>query len=152
MNNKKRKKDKDLQSKNFQTEKRTLEELLFDLRKEKNWSYLNVIYELNKLGIFVDEKILKKWELGLEYPNTDVLYKFSEIYYFPVENFIMAKNNSYTEGMNSIHKTFIKWFCYFTGLSFKVGYVTFIIIIYGALIISFLYFIEMCNLFMESRK
>ena len=144
MNNKK--------SKDFQIEKRTLEELLFDLRKEKNWSYINVIYELNKFEVFVDEKMLKKWELGLEYPDTDVLYKFSEIYYFPVENFIMAKNNSYTEGMNSIHKTFIKWFCYFTGLSFKVGYVTFLIIIYGALIIAFLYFIEMCNLFMESRK
>ena len=144
MNNKK--------SKDFQIEKRTLEELLFDLRKEKNWSYINVIYELNKFEVFVDEKMLKKWELGLEYPDTDVLYKFSEIYYFPVENFIMAKNNSYTEGMNSIHKTFIKWFCYFTGLSFKVGYVTFLIIIYGALIIAFLYFIEMCNVFMESRK
>ena len=144
MNNKK--------SKDFQIEKRTLEELLFDLRKEKNWSYINVIYELNKFEVFVDEKMLKKWELGLEYPDTDVLYKFSEIYYFPVENFIMAKNNSYTEGMNSIHKTFIKWFCYFTGLSFKVGYVTFLIIIYGALIVAFLYFIEMCNLFMESRK
>ena len=143
MNNKKRKKNKDLQSKNFQTEKRTLEELLFDLRKEKNWSYLNVIYELNKFGIFVDEKILKKWELGLEYPDTDVLYKFSEIYYFPVENFIMAKNNSYTEGMNSVHKTFIKWFCYFTGLSFKISYATFFIILYGALIFAFLYF-EFC--------
>ncbi len=137
---------------NFQTEKRTLEELLFDLRKEKNWSYINIIQELNNLGISVDERQIKKWELGLEYPNTDMLYKFSTLYYFPVENFIMAKNNSYVEGMNSIHKTFIKWFCYFTGLSFKIGYATFFIILYGALIFAFFYFIEKCNLFMESRR
>ena len=151
MNNKKEK-AQDLQSKNSQTEKRALEELLFDLRKEKNWNYINIIQELNNFGIFVDEKIIKKWELGLEYPNTDILYKFSEIYYFPVENFIMAKNNSYTEGMNSIHETFIQWFCYFTGLSFKIGYISFFIILYGALILAFLYFVGMCNIFIESRK
>ena len=58
MNNKKE--IKDLQGKNFQTEKRTLEELLFDLRKEKNWSYINVIQELNNLGITTNEKIIKK--------------------------------------------------------------------------------------------
>ncbi len=137
---------------NSQIEKRTLEELLVDLRKEKNWSHFNVIQELNNFGISIDEKILKKWELGLEYPDTDVLYKFSEIYFFPVDNFIMAKNNSYAEGMNSIHKTFIKWFCYFTGFSFKICYVAFFVIVYGALIIAFLYFIAQCNLFMESRR
>ena len=152
LNKRKRKKINDLASDNLQLEKRTLEDLLFDLRKEKNWSYVNIIYELNNLGVFANEKIIRKWELGLEYPSTDILYKFSEIYYLPVENFIMAKNNSYTEGMNSIHKTFIKWFCYFTGLSFKIGYVTFFVVLYGALIFAFLYFIEMCNLFMESRK
>ena len=141
-----------LQNGNFQTEKRTLEELLFDLRKEKNWSYINIIQELNNLGISVNEKQIKKWELGLEYPDTDMLYKFSVLYYFPIENFIMAKNNSYVEGMNSIHKTFIKWFCYFTGLSFKISYATFFIILYGALIFAFLYFIEKCNLFMDSRR
>ena len=148
MNSKKEK----IQNKDFKIEKRTLEELLFDLRKEKNWSYINIIQELNNLGISTNEKIIKKWELGLEYPNTDILYKFSEIYYFPVENFIMAKNNSYTEGMNSIHKTFVKWFCYFTGLSFKIGYVIFFVILYSVLIFAFLYFIEMCNMFIESRK
>ena len=148
----KKEKIQNLQNKDFKIEKRTLEELLFDLRKEKNWSYINVIQELNNLGISTNEKMIKKWELGLEYPNTDILYKFSEIYYFPVENFIMAKNNSYTEGMNSIHKTFIKWFCYFTGLSFKIGYVIFFVILYSVLIFAFLYFIEMCNMFIESRK
>ena len=134
----KKEKIQNLQNKDFKIEKRTLEELLFDLRKEKNWSYINVIQELNNLGISTNEKMIKKWELGLEYPNTDILYKFSEIYYFPVENFIMAKNNSYTEGMNSIHKTFIKWFCYFTGLSFKIGYVIFFVILYCVLIFAFL--------------
>ena len=135
-----------------QLEKRTLEELLVDLRKEKNWSHFNVIQELNKLGVLIDEKILKKWEVGLEYPDNDVLYKFSELYYFPIENFFMAKNNSYAEGMNSIHKTFIKWFCYFTGLSFKICYAAFFVILYGALIIAFLFFVGNCNNFLESRR
>ncbi len=143
---------KKINNKELQIEKRTLEELLVDLRKEKHWTHINVIQELNNLGISVDDKTIKKWELGLEYPDTDVLYKFSELYFFPFENFIMAKNNSYAEGMNSIHKTFIKWFCYFTGLSFKICYAAFFIILYGALILAFLYFIENCNNFIESRR
>ena len=143
---------RNLQSNDLQVEKRTLEELLFDLRKEKNWSFINVIQELNNLGIFVDEKIIKKWELGLEYPDTDILYKFSELYYFPVENFIMAKNNSYTKGMNSIHKTFIKWFCYFTGFSLKFSYVLSYVLIYGALVLSFMFFVAKCNEFLALRR
>ncbi len=147
--NKEEKAEKD---ENLKIEKRTLEELLIDLRKERNWTQINVIQELNNLGVFVDEKIIRKWELGLEYPDNNTLYKFSELYFFPVENLIMAKNNSYSEGMNSIHKTFIKWFCYFTGLSFKLCYAAFFVILYGALIISFMYFINMCNFFIESRR
>ena len=131
---------------------KTLEDLLYNLRKDKGWSILNVVQELANLGVIVDEKIIRKWEAGLEYPNTDILYKFSELYYFPIENFIMAKNNSYSEGYNSIHKTFIKWFCYLTGFSLKFCYVAFYVLIYGALILSFMFFVAKCNDFLTLRQ
>ena len=57
------------------------------------------------------------------YPSLDEIYIISELYMFPAINLITAKNNSFKEGMDSIHYTFIKIFCYITGLSMKVGMV-----------------------------
>lgn len=122
-------------------EKKTIEVLLRELREQKGWSYYNVIEELNKLGVIVDEKKIKKWEVGLEYPDLDTIYKLSELYFIPSEDFIEAKNNSYEEGYNSIHMVFIKWFCYITGFTLKAGYIFFYVVIAIALIVSFLYFI-----------
>ena len=131
---------------------KTLEELLFDLRKDKDWSILNVVQELTALNVIVDEKTVRKWEAGLEYPDTDMLYKFSELYSFPIENFIVAKNNSFQVGYNSIHKTFIKWFCYFTGFSLTFGYVFSYVLIYGALVLSFMFFVAKCNEYLALRR
>ena len=39
----------------------------------------------------------------------------------PSKDIIKAKSNSFEEGYNSIHGTLIKWFCYLTGVSLKVG-------------------------------
>lgn len=103
------------EDKSTQLEKRSIEELLTDLRKEKNWSYIDVVQALSKMNVFVDEKMIKKWEIGLEYPDTNTLYKLSELYLIPATDFVTAKNNSYTKGSQAIHKTFIKWFCYITG-------------------------------------
>ena len=90
-------------------EKRTLEELLKDLREEKEWSYWDIVEKLNDLGIpLLDEKQIKKWELGLEYPELEIIYKLSELYVIPSEQFVMAKSNSLKEGMQAIHMTFIK--------------------------------------------
>ena len=87
----KNKKENSIKDKTAVVEERTIEELLEELRNKKNWSYIDVIEELSKLGVIVDIKTIKKWELGLEYPDTNILYKFSELYFFPAENFIMAK-------------------------------------------------------------
>lgn len=119
--------DKKAQSQNnendeIKLEKRTIEELLKNLREEKNWSYLNVMEELQKVGIVTDEKTIKKWEYGLIYPDSDTIYKLSEIYEFPSQKFIEAKNNSFQKGLKSVHMTFIKWFSYFTGISIKIAY------------------------------
>lgn len=136
----------------MEIETRTLEQLLKDLREEKNWTYLHIIEELNKLGLVVDEKRVKKWEIGLEYPDINEIYKLSELYFVPSDNFVMAKTNSYQEGLNSVHATLIKWVCYLTGFSLKIGYVAFYVFMAVALIGSLMFFIENVSEFKNVRK
>ena len=126
-------------------EEMTIEELLSNLRNKNNWTYLDVVQELSKLGVMLEEKTIKKWEIGLEYPELDMIYKLSELYYIPAENFITAKSNSYKKGYNYIHQKFIKWFCYLTGVSFKVAYVLMYAILFIALVWSFMFFIGNCK-------
>lgn len=133
-------------------ENRTIEELLKDLRKEKGWDYCNLVEELYKKNIVVDEKTVKKWEYGLEYPDLDIIYKLSEIYLIPSQNFVMAKNNSYKEGFETIHMEFIKRLCYITGISLKIGYIGMYIVIGVVLIWSLLFFIEKCNEYLLVRS
>ncbi|MFR8234125.1 MAG: hypothetical protein ACLVA2_06995 [Clostridia bacterium] len=120
----------------------TIEELLIKLREEKNWTYIHLMQELNKLGKVVKEKDLKKWELGLEYPNTETIYKLAQIYVIPSEIFINAKNNSFKKGNNLINLRLIKWICYFTGISLKIGYWVFMITLGLLLILSLWFFVD----------
>lgn len=133
-------------------ENRTIEELLKDLRKERGWDYCNLVEELYKKHIVVDEKTVKKWEYGLEYPDLDIIYKLSEIYLIPSQNFVMAKNNSYKEGFETIHMEFIKRLCYITGISLKIGYIGMYIVIGVVLIWSLLFFIGKCNEYLLVRS
>ena len=133
-------------------ETRTIEQLLRDLRQEKEWSYWNVVDELTRKGIILDEKTIKKWEYGLEYPDLDVIYKLSQIYSVPSENFVIAKNNSFKEGFETIHMEFIKRICYVTGISLKVGYIAMYVFIGLALIWSLLFFIGKCNEYLLVRS
>ena len=133
-------------------EKRTLEELLLELRNEKNWTYIHIVEKLQELGIATDEKQVKKWEIGLEYPNLDIIYKLSELYMVPSQTFIIAKSNSYEKGMSSIHVMLIKWFCYITGFSLTVGYIGLYVIIFGGLIYAFLFFLDNANRYMQVRQ
>ena len=79
-----------------------LEELLRNLREKNEWQYVNVVVKLAELGVMVNEKTIRKWEAGLEYPELDVIYKLSEIYNVPSKDFIDAKNNSYQQGLNAV--------------------------------------------------
>ena len=133
-------------------ETRTIEQLLRDLRQEKEWSYWNVVEELTRKGIILNEKIIKKWEYGLEYPDLDIIYKLSEIYSIPSENFVIAKNNSFKEGFETIHMEFIKRICYITGISLKVGYIGMYVVIGIALILSLMFFIGKCNEYLLVRS
>ena len=132
-------------------ETRILEEMLLDLRTQKGWTYIHIVEELQKLGISIEEKMVNKWELGLEYPDLDVIYKLSELYMVPSEKFITAKSNSYEKGMASIHMTFIKWFCYITGISIKIAYIGSNVVIALALMWALWFFIDKVNTFMEVR-
>ncbi len=136
----------------LKVEKRTLEQLLKDLREEKNWTYIHVVEELQELGVTVDEKKVKKWELGLEYPEIEQIYKLSELYFIPSDNFVMSKTNSYQEGLASVHATLIKWVCYFTGISLKIGYIGFYVIIAIAMIGALSFFIGNMNRVLELGK
>ena len=132
-------------------EKRTIEELLAQLREEKNWTYMHIVEKLQELEITINEKQVKKWEIGLEYPELDVIYKLSELYMVPSQTFIMAKSNSYEKGLASVHMMFIKWFCYITGFSIKVTYYGLFVILGLALIWSLNFFIGNVELFLEVR-
>ncbi len=136
----------------IKVEERTLEQLLKDLREEKQWTYMHVVQELNQIGLIVDEKKMKKWEIGLEYPELDEIYKLSELYFIPSEDFVTAKTNSYQEGLESIHATLIKWICYLTGISLKVGYIFFYLVIIVGTIGALWFFIDQLNVVMEKGK
>lgn len=133
-------------------ETRTIEQLLRDLRQEKNWSYWNVVDELTRKGIILNEKIIKKWEYGLEYPDLDIIYKLSEIYSVPSQDFVTAKNNSFKEGYETIHMEFIKRICYITGISLKAGYIAMYVFIGLALIWALLFFVGKCNEYLLVRS
>lgn len=123
----------------------TIEELLIKLREDKNWTYIHLMQELNKLGKIVKEKELKKWELGLEYPNTETIYKLAQIYVIPSEIFINAKNNSFKKGNNLINLRLIKWICYFTGISIQVVYWGLIVLLGLLLIFALWFFVSMAG-------
>lgn len=106
---------------NDKKEEIIIEELLKKLRESRNWTYNDVAYNLNDTNILTED--IKKMESGLEYPDWDVMYKLSELYSVPVEEFVKAKEYSYEKLKNSISVTIIKWMNYLFGISFKVSIV-----------------------------
>lgn len=115
-----------------------IEELLKKLRESKNWTYNDVAYKLNDTNILTED--IKKMESGLEYPDWDVMYKLSELYSVPVEEFVKAKEYSYEKLKSSISVTIIKWMNYLFGISFKVSIVLITIFYFVAAIRKFIVF------------
>ncbi len=149
MDNKKENVEKD-QREEIKVVEETLEEMLKRLRISRKWSYIELVQELSKVGVMTDEKTVKKWELGLEYPNLDVIYKLSDIYKISSQDVIQAKNNSLNRGYNSVHTRFIKWMCYFTGASMKVMNWLFYLIIAGGLIYALWFFMDKVDFFFSA--
>lgn len=122
--------------------KQTLEELLNQLRNQQNWNYWEVVERLEDHTL--TEKEIKKWENGLKYPEIAMLYKLSEIYEIPIEKLIEAKNTSFQEGSQSIHKKFIHWLCFSFHVTLRTAQIMLIIFYVGALFLSFWIFLQIC--------
>ena len=129
----KRKKDRKENLEN----KKGIEELLVELRTKKSLSRMELLEKLEKSNL--TEKDIKKWEIGLSYPDLDIIYKLSEIYRVPSTEFVKAKNNSYENGLAGINKRIIRWFVYTLNVSFYVG-VVFTVILYVVTFIFALWF------------
>ena len=124
---------------NLQNSKEGIEELLTRLRQEHNWSYIEVVSKLKDKTI--TEKDIKKWEIGLKYPDLDMIYELSELYQIPSADLIKAKEYSYTK-KGILTTRLIKWICYFLNVSMYTALVLEILIYIGALTIAFLIFMQ----------
>ena len=120
--------------------KQGIEELLIKLRKRRNWSCGDVAANLNKQMDNQDvlEEDVKKWEIGLKYPDLDMIYELSNLYQVSSDEFVQAKNNSFQNGLLSIQV--IKWICYMLNLSIKVAMVLTVLTYILALVGAFLFF------------
>lgn len=142
----------DSKKQEIEIENRTLEKLLKDLREERGLTYIDIVEKLSNMGIKVlDEKKVKKWELGLEYPDTDVIYKLAELYSISSGQLIMARNNSFKNGVKSLHISLVKWISYFTGVSVKVALIGVYVFLGILLVLSFIFFLEQANNYMQIR-
>lgn len=112
-----------------------IEELLIRLRNEKGWSRVELMVHLSNKTI--KEKDIKKWELGLEYPDLNMIYELSGIYEIPSEKFVEAKNNSYVKGLGSVNMFLTKWICYLLNVSIKVGMVLLVLFYVIMLFLAF---------------
>lgn len=117
-----------------------IEELLTRLRKEKEWSYADVLTHIEDKTL--KEKDIKKWEVGLIYPDLDMLYQISAIYSISTAELIQAKNNSFEKGMASINMNAVKWISYILNVSIKVGMVILVVLYFCLAIGSLLFFAE----------
>lgn len=126
-----------------------IEELLTKLRKEKGWSYIEVASKLPNKQI--TEKDIRKWEIGLKYPELDMIYELSELYQIPSSELIQAKNNSYEKGMASINMYTIKWICYILNISIYAGMVLMAVFYVLAFIFAVWFLVTMASQVDKSR-
>ena len=120
--------------------KKGIEELLVELRTKNSLSRIELLEKLEDSNL--TEKDIKKWEIGLSYPNLDTIYKLSEIYRIPSTEFVKAKNNSYENGLAGINKKIIRWFVYTLNVSFYVGVVFTIILYIVTFILALCFFVS----------
>lgn len=115
-----------------------IEDLLIRLRTEKNWTYADVLMNINNKTL--KEQDIKKWEVGLKYPDLDTIYELSELYQISADKIIQAKNNSFEKGLNSVNMILAKWICYFLNVSLHIGIVLMIVFYIFMFIFSLLFF------------
>ena len=124
-------------------DKKGIEELLIELRQRSGLSRVELLEKLDNSKL--SEKDIKKWEIGLKYPDLDMIYKLSEIYRVPSTEFVTAKNNSYEKGLAGINKKIIRWFVYTLNVSFYVGVVLTILIYIFTFIFALWFFVTVAS-------
>lgn len=124
-------------------DKKGIEDLLVELRNKKGLTRMELLEKLNDSNL--KESDIKNWEIGLKYPDLDTIYKLSEIYRIPSEEFVLAKNNSYEKGLAGINKKIIRWFVYTLNVSFYVGVVLTIILYVLTFIFALCFFVVVAN-------
>lgn len=122
-------------------DKKGIEDLLIELRKKEGLTIVELLEKINDSNL--KEKDIKNWEIGLNYPDLDTIYKLSEIYKVPSTEFVQAKNNSYEKGLAGVNKKIIRWIAYTLNVSFYVGTVITVLIYVGALAFAFMFFLSM---------
>ena len=126
-----------------------IEELLTRLRKEKGWTYSDILMKLPDKTL--TEKDIKKWEIGLKYPDLDMIYELSALYQVSAAEFIQTKSNSFEKGLTSVHMIITKWICYFLNISIHAGIVLLIIFYVFMSIFSLWFFVTMLSTVDKSR-
>ncbi len=102
--------------KKMESEYKNLEEFLYALRKEKDWSYDELAHKLDL--DYVLPVTVKKWEKGLKYPELKEIYRLAEVYNTDPNKILYYKQLSLKAGMDSIHTQFIKWVSFLLNVSF----------------------------------
>ena len=124
-------------------EYKDLGELLYKLKKNKGITELELLEKINMPRI--EEKNIKKWERGLEYPDLETIYKLSEVFEISSTELLEAKQKSLDEGVYGIHKTLIRWISFFLGISIYSTIILFRIIIFAILVIVLIWFSQIGN-------
>ena len=114
---------------------------LYEIREERGYSELELAEKINQVNVQV--KNVKKWERDLEFPDLDAIYKLSEIYGIPSAEIIEKKNKTLQNGVEGINMFVIRMISLMLGISIYGTIVISNIIIYGVLILVFIWF---CNI------
>lgn len=127
-------------NKKNEKDKKGIEDLLTELRVKGKLSRIELLDKLKDSNL--TEKDIKKWEIGLKYPDLNTIYKLSEIYKVPTDEFIKAKNTSYEKGFAGINKKIIRWFAYTLNVSFYIGAVFTVILYIVAFVLALWFFVS----------
>ena len=115
-------------------------EWIQELREEKGWTVSDVVGKLQMAE--VTEKHVKRWEKNIEFPELRIIYKISEVYSVPATELLSLKEETLKFGINGIHKRIILWISRILGLSVYGTIILCRIIIFLALVITFIWFIN----------
>lgn len=92
-------------------------EFLEKIRRDKGMEIWDLSFALKQKGIEVEEKKIRKWEKGLDFPNLETIYKLSEIYKIPSSQFLMIKEETLINGYSGIDVYMVKLIGYIMGVS-----------------------------------